>query len=163
MKKQKVLFLFLALGLPICIFLFLKFFGKNEFAVKPLFVDTYPDNPGNCPQVRTLPYYVPDSVLVQLAMGSDSLLVVYAGPTTSASDNQLSRVEDDFGRFPVGVVVLEMNNRTHSWKTCIFYLSDPLDVVLLDRRGTIRGQYEGGNREDMDRLLTELSIILKQY
>ena len=163
MNKHKAVFLFLALILPICIFLFLKIFGKNEFAVKPLFVDTLPQVHGDCPLPGKLPYHIPDSILAQLPFGADSLIVLYLGPATNESSNQLNRVEEDFRHFPVGVHAMEADERKLYWKACVFFLSDSLDVVLLDKKGTIRGQYEAKDREAVDRLLTELSIILKQY
>jgi hypothetical protein len=48
-------------------------------------------------------------------------------------------------------------------KRCIFFLSGSQDLVLLDQNGAIRGQYVSQERKEMDRLVTELSILLKQY
>jgi len=48
-------------------------------------------------------------------------------------------------------------------RRCLFFLDNDLNVVMLDRRGAIRGQYTAGDRDDMDRLLTEITIILKKY
>jgi len=50
-----------------------------------------------------------------------------------------------------------------AWKTCIFLLKKPYDVVLIDRKGLIRGQFVSDNREEIDRLITEVDIILKKY
>ena len=48
MLNKKTLFLFLALVLPIGIFLFLKFFGRNEFSVEPLYTRVYPEVTEGC-------------------------------------------------------------------------------------------------------------------
>ena len=42
-------------------------------------------------------------------------------------------------------------------------MREQFDLVLLDNEGTIRGQYVSDDREEMDRLITELSILLKKY
>jgi len=163
MKQQKAVFLFLALILPVCIFLFLKFFGKNEFAVTPLYVDVPPASREGCQPIRAIPYHIPDSIKVQLPFDNDSLVVVYVGELTNESSNQLNRIDTEFKQFPVGVLQLPDDDKARYWKNCIFFLYNPFDLVLLDSKGMIRGQYESASREEMDRLLTELSIILKQY
>ena len=35
--------------------------------------------------------------------------------------------------------------------------------VLVDKEGQIRGYYDGTNRKDVDRLITEISILLQEY
>ncbi len=75
----------------------------------------------------------------------------------------LNRIDTEFEQFPVGVLQLPDDDKARYWKNCIFFLYNPFDLVLLDSKGMIRGQYESASREEMDRLLTELSIILKQY
>jgi len=49
------------------------------------------------------------------------------------------------------------------WKNCVLFLKGPADMVVVDRRGRLRGQYILADREEVDRLLTEVSIILKRY
>lgn len=162
MKQQKAIFLFLALILPICIFLFLKLFGKNEFAVKPLYEDTYPDK-GECVNAVTLPYAIPDSVLSQLPFEGDSLVLLVFGEKDAESGNQLKRIKETLSAEPLKVVQLVSSGKHRSWKNCIFFLKDPYNLVLVDRQGVIRGQYVAGDREEVDRLLTEVAIILKKY
>jgi hypothetical protein len=164
MMKQKSVLLFLALILPVCIFLFLKFFGKNEFSVPPLFIDEAPENATDCRATPVvLPYAVPDSVMSRLQFDDDTLVIVHMGVLAKESSNQLQRVSEEFGSYPIGVLQLEPNPRHRYWLTCVFFLEGPLDLVLLDRNGVIRGQYASDDRKEMDRLLTELSIILKLY
>ena len=163
MMKKKSLFLFLALILPVCIFLFLKFFGKNEFSVPPLFIDETPKNVADCATTVVLPYAVPDSVMSRLQFDDDTLVIVHMGALARESSNQLQRVREEFGSYPIAILQLEPNPRHRYWQACVFFLEEPLDLVLLDRNGVIRGQYASHDRKEMDRLLTELSIILKLY
>ena len=77
MKQKKTVFLFLALILPICIFLFLKFFGKNEFAVEPLYVDVYPEMHGRmCRCQYNTVFIFRIAYRVQLPFQKDSLVIV---------------------------------------------------------------------------------------
>ena len=48
-------------------------------------------------------------------------------------------------------------------KSCVFLLSGLNNLVLVDREGNIRGQYQLGNLDEEDRLLVETTIILKKY
>jgi hypothetical protein len=162
MKKQKALFLFLALILPICIFIFLKLFGKNEFAVQPLYSDTYPDS-GDCKISVTLPYSIPDSVSRQLPLSKDSLVLIVFGEMNVDATNQLKRIETEFGDDPMALFFVSSPEKSVYWRKCVFFLKDPFDLVLVDRNGVIRGEYQSDDREDVDRLLTEVTIILKKY
>jgi hypothetical protein len=162
MKSTKALFLFLALILPVCIFLFLKFFGRNEFEVQPLFFDAPPSSDSTCLPV-TAPYVVHDSVMSYLGIGNDSLVVAFMGEANTNSSNQIKRITDEVPRLPVTYVNFSGSERYLSWKRCVFFLDDSKDIVVVDRQGRIRGQYISTDREDVDRLFTELTIILKRY
>ena len=162
MKRMKVIFLFLALILPICIFVFLKMFGKNEFHVEPLFVDSAPVA-NECGNVNA-PYVLDDSIKLQLPFRSDSLLVItFDGNTDQNATNQLNRLKDEISGLPVGLLTLPTNERHLRWKRCVFFLKDPQDIVMVDAKGQLRGQYTSSDREDIDRLFTEVTIILKRY
>lgn len=163
MKQKKTIFLFLALILPICIFLFLKFFGKNEFAVQPLYVDAYPEVQEGCMAITMLPYYIPDSIRSQLPFKKDSLVIVSFGEMNIESANQMKRIREEFIHDPVELLSLPSSDELRLWRNCIFFLKEPFDLVLVDRSGAIRGQYVSGDREEVDRLLMELTIILKKY
>ena len=161
MNRTKAIFLFLALILPVCVFVFLRIFGKNEFNVQPLFLNTPPSVSSECQTVRA-PYLVHDSIKSQLDFGKDSVLVIaFEGNTTVA--NQSNRINAEIANLPVGFLTLRGSERHLFWKRCIFFLQEPQDVVALDAKGRIRGQYSSADREDIDRLLTELAIILKRY
>jgi len=161
--NKKSVFLFLALLLPILIFLFLKFFGKNEFAVRPLFQDAVPEPQPGCLQVKA-PYHIPDSVFHSLTFEQDSLLMLWFGDLMDAGDKQLRRVSNELKNDRIRNQVIASNDqKMQSWRTCIFLLKKPYDVVLIDRKGLIRGQFVADNREEIDRLITEVDIILKKY
>lgn len=159
MKSTKALFLFLALILPICIFIFLKFFGRNEFEVKPLFEDSPPKLFPGCQQVG-VPYVVADSIKAQLELVNDSLVVV---AFNTAGENQLRRIKQEIANLPVGLLTLPESERHLFWKRCVFLMNEPLDLVLIDAKGRLRGQYVSSDRDEVDRLLTEVTIILKRY
>ena len=161
-SRGKGFYLFLALLLPICIFLFLKFFGKNEFAVEPLFMEKPFESHETCFPVY-YPYTIPDSVILAYPMGSDSLLLLQFGRSEEESVRQLNRVKEGLPAFPIRYLKAnESGLSQYRWK-CIFLMNQPNDLVLIDRQGRIRGQYESSDREDMDRLMTEVTIILKKY
>lgn len=163
MKSTKALFLFLALILPVCIFLFLKFFGRNEFEVQPLFVDTPPSSGSNCLPVAA-PYVVHDSVMSQLQVENDSVVViVFTDEANTIASNHVKRIREEVSGLPLNLLTFSPSERHLSWKNCVFFLDDSKDIVVVDRRGRIRGQYISTDREDVDRLLTELTIILKRY
>jgi hypothetical protein len=159
--RLKAVFLFVALFLPVCIFLFLKFFGENEFAVPALYVDTAPPGAADCPAVD-VPYAVADSVWNQLPAGN-SLGLIYIGDPSTKTENMLNRIQNEVRALPIAVTSLVPDDRYLRWKHCVFFLDDPFDLVLVDGERLIRGQYESGDRKEVDRLLTEIDILLKNY
>jgi hypothetical protein len=60
-------------------------------------------------------------------------------------------------RFPV------LGEKVMQRKKCVFLLKEPFDLVMVDRAGVIRGQYTSNDREEVDRLIMEITIILKRY
>jgi hypothetical protein len=46
---------------------------------------------------------------------------------------------------------------------CIFLMESQHDAVIVDKGNRIRGQYAMSNREEADRLIMELKILLKKY
>lgn len=160
MKGRKNLYLFIALLLPGCVFVFLKIFGKNEFAVPSLYVNEMPEIPSGCQQV-SIPYHTPDSILTQLDFRTDSLILMSFGEPTKEGTNQLNRVAE---RYPDLVQrSIPSDDKDFGWRNCIFFLKEPFDLILVDRKGTIRGHYDSDDLDDMDRLITEITIILKKY
>ena len=157
---KKVIFLFLALMFPVCIFLFLKFFGRNEFAVPPLYNDVYPENVSQCGIAITLPYSIPDSVQSSLSLSKEKMSLIHFGKMSENEEKIVERIKQEHGdKF----VVRLLPDTLTRIKNCVFFIKAPIDLVLVDSQGAIRGQYESANREEIDRLRMELSILFEEY
>jgi hypothetical protein len=171
MKGRKILYLVVALLFPIGVFLFLKFFGKNEFSVAPLF-QTEEELPiTHCNYTYAFPYSVPDSIWTFFQTNHRTKLVVFAfipeGPSATEGGKLLRRTEETFSHDPVlfktivegegGPVDIDFIRR------CIFLLPDNVSVVVVDGTGRIRGQYDAASLDEMDRMVVELKIILGKY
>lgn len=161
MKVKKTLFLLLALLLPIAVFLFLKIFGKNEFAVPPLYSNAMPDVPKGCSSV-IIPYHIPDSVLQSLAISQDSLGLIWFGSLADERLKQYKKITEAYNDDPIVNINLDSEPAQRLAK-CVFFLKSPHDMVLVDKRGLIRGQYVSSDRDEIDRLKIEIDIILKKY
>lgn len=176
--------MFLALLLPVLIFLFLKTFGKNEFEVPVLFADSV----GVACEEYTykIPYVIEDSVLKKLSWNEhDSLTIIVFedGNTINQHERkiQMERVFTEFKNTPLQVIrisgssgVGKADNRIvnislsepdfQRMRDCNFVLSGLNDAVIIDRRKRIRGQYNLLKREDADRMIMqEMNILLKRY
>jgi hypothetical protein len=162
MNLKKSILLFLALLFPACIFMFLKFFGKNEFMVAPLFTDRAPEAAKECGVTLALPYHVPANIIAPLFHVQDSLILIHFGEVTTAAEKQLERVSNEFGK-AIKLQRIQSSDSTMHLKKCVFFLKDPYDLVVVDRVGSIRGQYILDDREEVDRLLIELAILYKKY
>jgi len=185
LNVKKPIFLFLALLLPIAVFLFLKFFGKNEFAVEPLFQHEI-QIPEKCEGTEyTAPYTISDSVFTALHEVSDSVtLVIFSDlPLEKQQEQtiQLGRVLKEFAIDHVGVVMITSDsilNRPKSEKirvkileneevavvhNCVMLMPLEMDAVIFDNEKRIVGQYMLHAREDSDRLILEMMILLGKY
>jgi hypothetical protein len=186
MNIKKSVFLFLALLLPIVTFLFLKFFGKNEFSVEPLF-QTVVQPSEACSDIKySAPYAIADSLLSEFQRGvEDSItLVVFQNSQVAKQQEQtiqLTRVFKEFVNERMGVVKVVTDSANENRKEarlkilsledaefsrhqkCIFLLVSLNDAVVIDKENRIRGQYVMSNREEADRLIMELKILLKKY
>ena len=162
MNLKKSVLLFLALLFPACIFIFLKFFGKNEFIVTPLYTESYPDGMKECGVSVTLPYHIPDHVKSSLFLSQDSLILLHFGELTTGGEKQMERVSNEYGK-AIKLQRIPSSDSVKHLKKCVFFLKDRYDLVLVDRAGLIRGEYISDDREEVDRLLTELAILFKKY
>lgn len=160
MKIKQLVFLFVALLLPVAIFIFLKVFGKNEFNVAPMFTTEAPSLPGDCQREAAVPYTVDLLAMKKASIEVDSLSCVWF--SASGDSERLQRVREEFGSTPLRIYRLESAGNERL-KECFFALKEPFDVVLVDKRGRIRGQYNSASRDEIDRLITEVAIILKLY
>jgi hypothetical protein len=155
---KKSLLLFIGLVLPILVFLFLKMFGKNQFDVP------YPEllKSDDCRLTYSDPYVVPDSVIDDLTNRSFELLLVNFG----VSSKKLERIVSKYAVSGVSVDQgsdSSLSQNLAFMKRCIFRLSEPNTLVLLDSRRHIRGIYDGTDRDELDRLEAEIIILLKKY
>jgi|SRR6478609_299393 len=162
--NKKVFFLLLALIVPVLVFIFLKFFGKNEFSVEPLYQSLESKLPTGCAGIK-LPYAIADSSYHFLKEGHeiDTLLVLFCESKAinlEASEKQLTRLQEAF-QFGSGLG-LKRTTLNESLE-CILLLQPKIDMVLVDAHQRIRGQYSSDDRDEVDRLMTELDIILKRY
>lgn len=161
--KRKTFLLLAALVLPIATFLFLKFFGKNEFAVAPLFQDAVPST--GCGYQYELPYVVPDSLTAP--PGKELLVMTFLGnQKNDEADKLINRLRALFPEDPVAFRKMNENASRDNYvmlRECVFLLPENLSVTVVDRAGRIRGQYDADSMEDVDRLIVELKIILRKF
>lgn len=164
MTFRKLLFLFLALLLPVSIFIFLKLFGRNEFNVPVRHGEGAIAAPSHCPFEYNVPYTLPDSVFTTLNLNrNDSLFVFYFD---EALNIPLRRISGEFSDAPVSLVNpvnMRLNDFGPLLKDCILLMQGDTSVALVDHKRRIRGYYVGADRDEVDRLMVEMKIILKQY
>jgi protein SCO1/2 len=207
MKKTKQTgMLLVLLVLPVFVFAFLKFFGKNEFAALPVLA---PEAPSHCPPAQAGTYRVPDFALRaddgQGLSGTGlqgSLYVASAiGPECASAEclqvaSALYRAQERFANNPAVRVLSVMASpaadtlqalasyrQQHQAQPGRWLLAfGPADavqalaqcgwgiakgqtlapspwLVLVDAQGQLRGQYLATDREEVDRLLTEMALL----
>lgn len=167
--NKKSVYLFLALLLPAIIFVFLKYFGKNEFAIPVYYRNGIDSVSISCGGDYTKPYVVPDSVLTAIDAARKQPRVIVFEPT-EPSRIELNRLTDIFipEEFTRTEVMIQQTTgisetRYRRWISCIFFVKKPYNTVLVDEENRIRGYYAVDNREEMDRLILEMQILLKKY
>ncbi|MBL7871460.1 MAG: hypothetical protein JNM78_07605 [Cyclobacteriaceae bacterium] len=160
---KKLVYLFLALLLPIGVFLFLRAFGKNEFSIPVYYETEMPEYPASCHLIHKIPYTVPDAILRGAGWQGESAALFIADTSPEVLKN-MKHLDEEFTSFEVQKIYPHQDTtRWDSWCTCFFFLKKPWSVVLIDSERKIRGFYAPKSREEMDRLTVELKILLKQY
>lgn len=176
-RTMKGILLLTVFVFPISIFVFLKIFGRNEFDVPVLYSSEAPPYMEGCPAVAAFPYVLPDSIRRHYGTDTDSLTVIFFGPLVGEEANQYDRLLEQTATERVRVIgsatsdpsrivtedVLNAGRDADAIRRCVFFLDGDTNVAMVDGQGAIRGQYKAKDREDMDRLLTEITIILKKY
>lgn len=164
MKGRKLIFLISALVLPVAVFLFLKMFGRNEFRVPPLHQEGQITAPAECHYSYATPYTVPDSIADQLKIDNrDSLYVIGFDRKV---DTALKRVSTEFAHAPVRLlppVTFHDRSDLNVLQRCVLLMKPPASIVMVDHNRRIRGYYDASDRDEVDRLLVEIDIILKNY
>lgn len=157
MKKS---LLVIALLFPIGVFVFLRFFGKNEFAIPVYYESGVEDIPTTCNRNYESPYLVSDSLLLNFGWNGRPVLIV--ADTTVQST--LMKLDEDLSS-EVQTIFLSGNSDDYlnNFFTCDLLLQKPWTTVLLDEQRRIRGYYDPKTREELDRLIVELKILLKRY
>jgi hypothetical protein len=161
--NKKFLYLFIALLLPLLIFLFLKYFGKNEFDI-PLYYENGVEDSltAKCGVKIDKQYFVSDSAMSSLKWDGRPVLAI---DVNEGELKALSELVEDEGF--TNLNVLSLNNlptkKLTDFKKCTLFLRDPWNAVLIDNQKRIRGYYKIGDRNEMDRLEVELKILLKKY
>ena len=175
---QKSTFLFLALLLPVLIFLFLRFFGKNEFAIPVYYELVTDDLPQGC-GTYTFPYRVPGASAIPLQGAS----VVFFGADMEAQQlegfavqidrlkNQvfsdaikivwIDRSRQNLPDLKISTVVLDSISYNQE-KVCAYLMQTNM-MVLVDSVRQIRGYYKEASLKETDRLIMELKILFNKY
>lgn len=174
---KKPLLLFLALLLPVTIFLFLHFFGQNEFEIPVYYESSIEQVPTSCQIEYNFPYRVTNT-----SLNLDTTAVVFFVRGLSEeqlieSTFQLSRLVDEFGEAVPQILLVnqqtdEMVNAVKMTlldsasyiieKDCLFIAGDN-QIVLVDGEKRIRGYYANATLKEVDRLILELKILFKDY
>lgn len=164
MKGKKIIFLILALLLPVTLFIFLKLFGRNEFQVPVLHEKVLPRIAGECDFDYVAPYRVPDSVMNAFTGNGVDSLYVFSFNRVDA--DAMGRIAAEFGDDAVEVIgpqELESQFDPNFLRRCVLLIQADTGVALVDHERRVRGYYDAKDREDVDRLIVEMKIILKQY
>lgn len=149
---MKKIILFVALPLPVLVFLFLKFFGKNEFDVPVYWKDGI--NVSGC-NPHLGPYVLPDSALNAWGWKKEKATLIVLNE--AGIKENLARVADLFDKGDYATI------KVSDVPSCLLLAGDSSKVVLVDDDKRIRGYYTPTTRKETDRLAVELRILLKQY
>lgn len=161
---RKIIYLFLALLLPIGVFLFLRAFGKNEFNIPVYYETEMPEYPTSCQFTYNVPYTIPDSILQAVGWKEGVPVALLIADTSSEVMKNMKYLDEQFKSSDFQRIYPYQDNvRWDAWCTCFFFLKKPWSVVLIDSERKIRGYYAPNSREEMDRLTVEMKILLKQY
>lgn len=175
MIKKPVL-LFIALILPVSIFLFLHYFGQNEFEIPIYHKSPSQDIPADCQFDYQYPYKVVNS---GIELSGPTIVYFTSGLTDELledSKSQLARLREEFESNAPKLILLGMANGSVTTgvdmvvdsaayeieKKCIF-LAGSNRLVLIDTEKQIRGYYENASLKEVDRLIVELKILFRNY
>jgi hypothetical protein len=150
---KKSLFLFLALVLPVSIFLFLKFFGKNKFDLPVLMKDAT-EWPKDCPQPVSFPFHASSALL----NASKSIILFLDTPSLEAQKRLPLEVDSAL----VDIRSNDLNSALNGFPDC-FRAGQDFHAILFDTTGQIRGLYKKLNREEVDRIIMETKILTGKY
>jgi hypothetical protein len=75
----------------------------------------------------------------------------------------LLRLDEELSAEVQTIFLTEKSDYLNEIFTCDLLLQKPWTTVLLDDQRRIRGYYDPTSREEVDRLIVELKILLKKY
>ena len=164
---KKVAYLFLALLLPGLIFVFLKYGAKNQFDVPIYYVGGVASTVDDCPLPKSRPYVLPDSLWALGKVSHAQSLVMIFGQADIDTQALATAINEELGD---GIITFLFDNMLSldsmvviKWRNCVFMVKAPMQTVLVDKEGRIRGYYDIQTREEIDRLRLELKIILERF
>jgi hypothetical protein len=162
---KKLTYLFLALLLPALIFVFLKYGGSNRFDI-PVYYEDGVELPTICSQPNPGAYLVPDSVWQRIGGRRAGNVVIFFEKAIKAAEIGKA-VQDEISNTRIsisdGMTFAKDSMGRAQWRACSFVMKAPWQTVLFDSLGRIRGYYDLGSRDEIDRLRVELKILLEQY
>jgi len=177
-KIIKWIFLFLLIGLPVCIYLFLKAFGENKFEIPVYYQNGIENRVETCDNISGQ-YLVPNLLNFDstLTVNLSGIIIYNLGQVKGEerlkkSNNLIMLTEkaDDWH----GVNLYTSNEKSLGllvFMRCGLNLNANLNrdsliknhkLVLVDKQKRVRGYYNMLEREEIDRLITEVNILLKE-
>jgi hypothetical protein len=157
---MKKIILILCLLFPIGVFVFLRFFGKNEFSIPVYYESGVDAPPTGCNRKYDSPYQVSDSVLARMGWGGGVVLII--SDSSKTIQLGLKRLNEEL-KSEIQTIFTLGGTDPEEIYSCDLLLQKPWTAVLLDEQRRIRGYYDPKSREEVDRLIVELKILLKKY
>jgi len=156
--QRKWIYLGLGLLLPILLTLFLKFFGKSEFNIPVYYTD---EVKSPCQGNYEAPYLIADSVLAKWGTANRVSLVTI--DSSAEASKNFERLHTELTSADFNFVRLENEPLNNQLLECVLLVQKPWTTVLIDGQRRVRGYYAPSTREEGDRLIVEMKILLKQY
>lgn len=149
---------------PVALVMLFQFFSKGVYEVAPLYEEGVGDIKSECPYAYAgAPYRLPDSIMHDLAPESNAILMLAVfNVTGERNQKDLAAAIEQLAASSVLVKHFDPVNtpRYDVLRKCVFLVGGDSSIVLADTDRRIRGYY-GTSREEMDRLIVEMKIILK--
>jgi hypothetical protein len=158
---MKKIILIICLLLPVGVFVFLRYFGKNEFSIPVYYENGVDDPPTNCNRKYDSPYQVSESALLNFGWKGKPVLIV--ADSSRSVQLGINRLEEGITVELQTLFLTGKDEYLDQFYSCDLLLKDPWKIVLIDEQRRIRGYYDPETREEVDRLAVELKILLKKY
>jgi len=155
MKGRKLIILFFALAFPLFLATYLKFCTSAQFDVPVRFRNGHLAV-SDCPPVLSIPYTIPDSVMISLGWSKSHKLTCLFLPSTAEEKAKRHRRIAEFG---TEVLMVEVDSSKTKQNLCYLFMTADSATMLVDDARQVRGYY-GNSLKESDRLITEISILL---